>query len=354
LAVALSVPALAYVGYPLWAWLRARLWPRPVARDLTLRPSVTVIIAAWREAGSIAAKLASLAAQDYPAALVEVIVACDGSDDGTDELARTGGAKVLMLPRGGKPSALNAAVAAARGEVIVFTDARQPLWPGSVKALVANLGDPTVGAVGGRLVLEGDAPAGAYWRYEAALRRWEGLAGSTVGVSGALWAVWRSLLSPLPPETILDDVLAPMRVRLKGLRVVYEPDAVAVDRAAESGREFQRKVRTLSGNFQLLALLPSLLVPWRNPSWGDFMWHKLLRLVVPWALLAALGASFALPWPWAPLVAGAQLSGYALAGLRGVGLRLPLSGLAETFVVLNAAAAWGLLRFLRHGRRLPW
>jgi len=313
---------------------------------------VTVIVAAFREAATIGAKLASLAAQDYP--LDQVIVACDGSDDGTDDIARAAGATVLMLPRGGKPLALNAAVAAATGEVLVFTDARQPLWPGSVRALVDDLGDPAVGAVGGRLVLEGDAPAGAYWRYEAALRRWEGISGSTVGVSGALWAVRKSLVSALPPETILDDVLAPMRVRLAGFRVVYEEKAVAVDRAAESGREFGRKVRTLSGNFQLLAMMPSLLLPWRNPSWLDFMWHKLLRLVVPWALLVALAASLCLPWPWAFVVAGAQLGGYGLAGLRALGLKLPLSGLAETFVVLNAAAAWGFLRFVRHGRRLPW
>jgi biofilm PGA synthesis N-glycosyltransferase PgaC len=175
-----------------------------------------------------------------------------------------------------------------------------------------------------------------------------------VGVSGALYAMRRELWEPMPDETILDDVLQPMRARLRGLRVVFESAAVAFDTAAESKREFQRKVRTLSGNFQLLVLLPGLLSPARNPSWFDFVSHKLCRLFVPYALVAALFASAALPRPLSFVLVSAQLAGYALAGARALGMSLPLSGLAETFVVLNAAAVVGLWRFVRYGRRLPW
>jgi hypothetical protein len=159
----------------------------------------------------------------------------------------------------------------------------------------------------------------------------------------------------MPDETILDDLLQPMRVRLAGRRVVLEPAARAFDIAAESKREFQRKVRTLSGNFQLLLLLPGLLSPLRNPSWFDFVSHKLCRLFVPFALLAIFAASLAmLPAREAMLLVGAQLAGYGLAAARAVGVKLPLSGLAETFVVLNAAAVVGFWRFVRYGRRLPW
>src|SRR5262249_5926513 len=150
----------------------------------------------------------------------DVVVACDGSDDGTEEIARAAGerwlpgrVRVLALPRGGKPAALNAAGAAASGEVVVVSDARQRLSGSAIAELMAVLGDSSVGAVGGMLVLDGDAPAGAYWRYEAAIRRLEAAAGSTVGVSGALYALRRSLWRPLPRETVLDDVLVPMRVR---------------------------------------------------------------------------------------------------------------------------------------------
>jgi cellulose synthase/poly-beta-1,6-N-acetylglucosamine synthase-like glycosyltransferase len=235
-----------------------------------------------------------------------------------------------------------------------MTDARQPLSPDAVRALVEDLGDPEVGVAGGELVLEGDAPVGAYWKYEAFLRRLESTYGSTIGVSGALYAIRRELMTPLPEETILDDVLVPMRARLAGKRVIFEPEAKAYDRAVESAREFKRKVRTLSGNFQLVALLPELLVPWRNPSWLDFVSHKMLRLAVPYALVVAFGSAWLLPPPLSIVLGGGQLAGYGLAALRAVGLKLPLSGLAETFVVLNAAAVAGALRFARHGRALPW
>jgi poly-beta-1,6-N-acetyl-D-glucosamine synthase len=361
LATSLAFVLYTYAGYPIFCFVRARLRARPIARQ-PIRPRVTVLIAAYREAGTIARKLESLAQQRYPAELVDVVVACDGSDDGTPEAAQkaaaahlAGRAQVLVLSeRGGKPAALNAAARVAAGEVLVLTDARQPLSDNAIEALVEDLGDPAVGVAGGELVLGGDAPAGAYWKYEALLRKWEGRAGSTVGVSGALYAIRRELWEPMPDETILDDVLQPMRARLRGRRVVFEPAARAFDTAAESKREFQRKVRTLSGNFQLLALLPGILSPLRNPSWFDFVSHKLFRLFVPYALVAAFVASALLPGNLSIALVLAQLAGYALAGTRALGLSLPLAGLAETFVVLNAAAVVGLWRFLRYGRRLPW
>jgi cellulose synthase/poly-beta-1,6-N-acetylglucosamine synthase-like glycosyltransferase len=363
LALALAAVAWSYLGYPLLCLLRARLAPRPIARR-PIRPRVSVLIAARRERGTIARKLASLAGQSYPSELLEVIVACDGSDDGTPEAARQAGAaslgdrlRVLALPeRRGKPAALNAAIAAARGELLLFTDARQRLSRDAVERLVEDLGDPRVGAVGGRLELEGDAPVSAYWRYESLIRRWEGAHGSTVGVSGALYAIRRALVRPLPEETILDDVLVPARARLAGFRVAYEPAAIAWDEAAPSSREFGRKVRTLSGNLQLLLLEPALLAPWRNPAWLDLVSHKLLRLAVPYLLVIVLVASALAPRPLSTVLLGLQLGGYALAAARLAGAlrRSRLAALAETFVVLNAAAVVGTYRFLRWGRRLPW
>jgi cellulose synthase/poly-beta-1,6-N-acetylglucosamine synthase-like glycosyltransferase len=359
----LALVLYAYVGYALLCWLRARLSPSPIARR-PIAPRVSIVVAAWRERATIGHKLASLALQYYPAALTEVLVVCDGSDDGTAEEARTVGGRllpgrlqVLELPeRRGKPAALNAAVLRARGEILVVTDARQRLSPDAVGALVADLGDPVVGAVGGRLVLEDDAPIGAYWSYETQIRRWEGEHGSTVGVSGALYAIRRELFQPIPEETILDDVLVPARVRLGGRRVAYQPLAIAFDRAAPSGREFRRKVRTLAGNFQLLLLEPSLFLPWRNPAWFDFVSHKLTRLAVPFLLPIALGASAMVGRPWSVILVALQLSPYPLVALRGLGKlsRSRIAGLCETFVLLNAAAVVALFRFLRHGRRLPW
>jgi cellulose synthase/poly-beta-1,6-N-acetylglucosamine synthase-like glycosyltransferase len=362
LLLSLAIIAYAYAGYPLLCWLRARFSPRPIARR-PIRPRVTVVIAAWREATTIARKLRRLGEQSYPAALTEVIVACDGSDDGTPWFAGTatrdlrGRLRVLALPEHrGKAAALNAAVAAAQGEILVFTDARQPLSPNAIEALVENFADADVGAVGGELVLAGDAPAGAYWRYEAALRKWESASGSTIGVSGALYALRRELWRRLPEDVILDDVLVPMRARLLHKRVVLEPRARCYDEAASSAHEFQRKVRTLSGNFQLLALEPALLWPGLNPSWFGLVSHKLMRLFVPWAMLAALVSSALMHSLLGALLFGGQLAAYAMAIAHyfGAGHASKLARLCETVVVLNVAAMVGTLRFLRHGRRLQW
>ena len=351
----------SYLGYPLLCFLRARLWPVAIARA-PIRPSVSVLIAAHREAHTIAKKLASLARQSYPASLTEVVIVCDGSDDGTEAAARQAGAafearcSILVLPHGGKPTALNRAALAASGEVLIFTDARQTLSPDAIVQLVERLADPSLGAVSGQLVLTGDAPVSAYWKYEAAIRRAEGTSGSTIGVSGALYALRRELYWPLPPETILDDLLVPMRVRLRNLRVGFAPEAQAIDQAVPSDREFYRKVRTLAGNFQLLLLEPALLLPWRNPSWFDFCSHKLSRLLVPYALLAMLIASALLAHPFGVVLFGAQLAGYAVGILCLLRLlpRWKLLALGETFCLLNAAAVVGLFRFLCYGRRIPW
>lgn len=362
LVVALAVIVYAYAGYPAIVWLAAHARPRPIVRR-PIRPRVSIVIAAWNEARNIGHKLQDLAQQSYPPELTEVIVACDGSTDGTPQRASHMAAllgrslRVITLrEHRGKAAALNAAVAKATGEVLVFTDARQELSHNAVEVLVENFADPTVGAVGGELVLAGDAPAGAYWRYEAALRRWESQAGSTIGVSGALYALRRELWRPLPEETILDDVLVPMRARLQRRRVVLEPLAKAFDRAAENQREFVRKVRTLSGNFQLLALEPALAAPWRNPSWFGLVSHKLMRLAVPYAMVVALVAAAMLPEPWRFLMLGAQLAAYGLAIARwlGGGQASRVAKLCETVVLLNAAAVVGAFRFLRHGRRLQW
>jgi cellulose synthase/poly-beta-1,6-N-acetylglucosamine synthase-like glycosyltransferase len=320
-----------------------------------------VIIAAWREASTIGAKLADLARQRYPAELVEVIVACDGSDDGTPAAAARaaplfdGRLRVLALANHrGKAAALNAAVALASGEILVFTDARQTLDAGALAALVESFADAEVGAVAGELRLVGDEVAGAYWRYEAALRRWEAAAGSCIGVSGALYALRRQLWRPLPLGTILDDLLVPMRVRLAGRRVALDARALAFDRDAPLAHEFRRKVRTLSGNWQLLLLEPALLSPWRNPSWLGLVSHKLMRLLAPYALLVALVASARLPSPWSALLVSAQLATWVLALARRLGWRSRLGRWCQALWVLNAAALLGGLRFLVQRRRLQW
>lgn len=362
-----ALVAFTYAGYPLCMWLRARVAPRPVAVDATRPlPTVSAVMPVHDGAAMVAAKLANLLALEYPADRLEIVLACDGCSDATAAIARgVGDARVRVLEfdrRRGKASCLNDAVAAATGEVLLMVDVRQRLEPGALRALVEHLSDPGVGAVGGQLRFEDPdtgfaAGVDAYWRYESAIRLAEARSGSVVGLSGALYAMRRSLFRPLPAATVLDDVLVPMQVAASGARVTWQPRAVAWDRASRSAAgERVRKVRTLAGNLQLVQLAPWLLDPRRNPLWFRFVGHKLLRLAAPWALVLLGLAAMAL----------APRHGFylacALAALAGLALvaaapRLPrLAGLAPVrllvaFVHMNLFAAQAALAFVR-GRRL--
>lgn len=324
-----------YAGYPLllavWSRAAARPWRRAPQTGQSW-PTLSVVIAARNEAHRLPRRINNLLQQSYPH-LIEIIVVSDGSTDGTRDVMLTFSERVrfIDLPKGGKPRALNAGVAAAHGEVIVFADARQRFAPGALLALASNFDDPTIGGATGELVLDGEFPGtsestvadgvGLYWKYEKWMRRHESQLSSTLGATGAIYAMRRSLWRPLPPETLLDDVLAPMRVVLAGNRVVFEERARAFDHVAANGAaESRRKTRTLAGNYQILALEPRLLIPFVNPVWIQYLSHKLGRLVTPWALLIILATSVALApkgWPYA-LALLVQLCFYSLAIFGGL------------------------------------
>src|SRR5262245_19562460 len=338
-------------GYPALLWLRARLTRRPDRPEPVdgQPPSVSIIVAARNEAHHLPARIENLLRLEFPSSLRQIVIVSDGSTDET-ESALTPYRDVVELvsvPRGGKALALNAAVERARHDVLVFADARQRFASDALIELTRPFTDPSVGGVTGELLLDceawrrhgpsdrrtADRPGtsdrrhavtstiaagvGAYWRYEKTLRRLESTVWSTVGATGAIYAMRRSLWSPLPADTILDDVLVPMRAVLAGSRIVFNTRARAFDRVAAHGdAEWARKVRTLAGNFQLLWLEPRLLDPRRNPVWMQFVSHKIGRLFVPYALLALLVSSMALAEQhlFYALALSAQCVAYLLAG----------------------------------------
>ena len=326
--------AYVYVGYPvllaLWSRAAGRA-PRPAATAGVRYPTLSIVVAARNEASRLRPRIENLLELTYPHP-VEIIVVSDGSTDGTRDAVRTFGDRVRLLevPRGGKPRALNAGVAASRGEVVVFADARQRFATDALLALASNFAHPEVGAVTGELMLDcelQDVPestvadgVGLYWKYEKWMRRHESLVWSTLGATGAIYAMRRELWRPLPPDTLLDDVLAPMRVVLGGKRVVFDERARAFDRVADAASESRRKTRTLAGNYQILALEPRLLIPIVNPVWLQYVSHKLGRLVVPWALVISLISNAVLAprrWPYA-LALLVQLCFYGLAIFGGL------------------------------------
>ena len=284
--------AYVYAGYPLAAALRARLWPKPRLRA-PIEPSISIVIMAHNEAERIGPRIENLLALDYPRDRIEIVIGSDGSTDDTVERAlqyADRGVTVLAFNQHrGKPATINAVIPGVRGEIVVFADARQRFEPQTVRELVANFADPSVGGASGELVLaahDGTAAAGHgtafYWRYEKFIRSTEGRADSTIGATGAIYAIRRDLFEPIPDDTLLDDVLIPLRIVRRGYRVVFEPNARAYDRASSTARqEFVRKTRTIAGMFQLIAREGWLLNPLRNRLWFETISHKVLRVALP-------------------------------------------------------------------------
>jgi poly-beta-1,6-N-acetyl-D-glucosamine synthase len=364
---AAALIAYTYLGYPAWLWLRSRWRKRPVQRA-AYSPMASIVMVVRNEEQVLERKLENLLFLDYPVERTQLIVVSDGSTDSTEAILRRYAENpqvsvvLTQLPRG-KASGLNDALELAQGDVVIFTDARQKIESGVLGLLLENFADPQVGCASCELMLgnpdSGDSKQGIglYWRMEKQIRQWESASGSVVGATGALYAVRRELLVPLPPATILDDVYLPMQVGRRGYRVVVDPRAKVWDRPELGNQqEFARKVRTLSGNYQLLRLAPWLLSS-ENPIRFEFVSHKLLRLLVPFALGAALLASALAPghiYKWA---LGLQLGFYALSGLGLLQLkRGPIARLVDaafTFVVLNTAALVAFANFVT-GRKAVW
>jgi cellulose synthase/poly-beta-1,6-N-acetylglucosamine synthase-like glycosyltransferase len=330
-------------------------------------PSLTVIIAACNESARIGARVRDVLAQDYPHDKLRVAVVDDGSSDGTWKAAETGDPRVRVIRLAynvGKAAALAIAIESSDTEIVAFADARQRFAPNALRKLMEPFADPRVGAVSGELVIESApgtaADIGLYWRMEKVLRDNEARLGWMHGASGAIHALRRELAQPPPPGTILDDMYLPLSVVFAGSRVAMVRDAVALDRAsADALEEFRRKLRTLAGNWQLIARMPRLANPFTNPVFFAWFSHKFLRLIVPWALLAMLIAC-ALAWrqPFYRAALIMQLAGYAGAAFAllrpRLGARVPLLRTIGSFVMLNAAALLSLPACLALDPRGLW
>lgn len=367
--LAASFVGYSYLGYPVWLWLRSRWSPRPVRRSCAT-PSVSAVMVVRNEEAIIERKIDNLLTLDYPQDKLDIVVVSDGSSDGTAailaEYAGNSRVRTLLKPASqGKAAGLNDAIRLATGDVLLFTDARQQIEAGALRLLIENFADNEVGAASGELMLgdpttgETGKGMGLYWRVEKKIRELESASGSVAGATGAIYCARRSLLAlpPLPEGTILDDVLLPMQVARQGSRVIFDARAQAWDSPdLGDGREFSRKVRTLTGNYQLLQIAPWLLRT-ENPIRFEFISHKLSRLAVPFALLALLIASIALPSPFYRVALAAQIAFYALSLIALSNFKIgPLSRIADparTFVVLNSAAVIAFVNFVT-GRKAIW
>jgi poly-beta-1,6-N-acetyl-D-glucosamine synthase len=349
---ALAVGLYIAIGYPLFLGLIARNSARPVLKKKQLSP-VSVVIAVHNGEQFIASKLKSIYQLNYPPELLEVIVVSDGSTDRTVPIAQefvSQGLHLIEISRGGKCAALNKGISLARNEILLLTDVRQVIAPDSLQFLVDCFADPSVGVVSGELKIRAgknseEVSTGLYWRYESWIRNQLSSIDSMFGATGPFYAMRRELVVPLPEDILLDDMYLPLAAFFKGFRLIQEPRAEAFDYPTSRRVEFKRKVRTLAGNYQILAAYPALLGP-RNRMWFHFMSYKFARLVLPWVFVLLLLTSCFLPAPWNRLALSSQAFFYLLAIAdpwvsEGLALKR-LSSMARTVVAMLLATLCGL------------
>jgi cellulose synthase/poly-beta-1,6-N-acetylglucosamine synthase-like glycosyltransferase len=363
-----------YLGYPVAVGLAARV--RPLRLAVASRPAtLTIAIAVHDEEPQVAARIADALAQDSPESpIVEVLVGSDGSEDGTERVVAAIAAadprvRLIGLPRAGQTPTQHALFEAARGDVVVLTDAETRFAPGALARLVAPFGDPRVGAATGRLEWrDEDATAtsrneGLYWRYERRVRDLESQAGWLTAVTGAFLAVRRSSYRPVPATASMDHLL-PLYVREQGGIVVYVPDAVATDRPISGLREqFRSRSRTATRGIRANLSMAVRLAPWRHPAAALAIWsHKLLRWATPLLALAALVAGIglglggiAVAWIVPLLAVGGLISAALAHALVGSGRTPPrVIAFARAIFVVNAAFGVAWLNVLRRRRIETW
>jgi len=358
--ISLAAIAYTYVGYPVIMFLLARFFPRPWKRE-DIHASVSVIMAVHNGAQRIHEQVEHLLSLE-PDLVREVIIVSDGSNDGTAEilnhLQQPRLLTILLPEQVGKAAALNHGIAQATSEILLFLDIRPKVAPGALPKLLSNFADSSVGCVAGELVLNTDghdaaasAVSGVYWRYEQWIRNCEAAWDSPVGVYGGFYAARRSLVQQFPAGIILDDMFQPLSILGKGYRSVLDRSAIVTDTwPGKVSGEFQRKVRTLAGNYQLFSLASWTLGP-RNRVLFQLISHKVMRLVVPYFFVLLL---FSATWLSVDSMAWRTVAivqwGFWLAAALALRVQLPvihrLASAASALLVLNVAAVAGLYKFL--------
>jgi Glycosyltransferases, probably involved in cell wall biogenesis len=368
--VCTALVVYVYAGYPLLIWIASRIFgTAPKASESNHWPFLSVVIAAHNEESVIGERLQNLLALDYPAHQLEIVIASDGSTDRTCDIVRACGAPNVRLlefaKNRGKAAVLNDAVALARGEILVLSDANTMMAPNAARQLARWFSHEEIGVVCGRLVLvdqtSGQNADGVYWKYETFLKCSEARLGALLGANGAIYAMRKSLYPGLPNRIAVDDFVIPLLAHLtSGRRIEYDADAIAYEETPlEIRSEFARRSRIGAGGFQSLSLLWPLMNPARGWVALSFVSHKVLRWICPFFLVGALLTSLLLSTdPLYRVALGTQLVLYttALAGYLwprlGSGYRV--AKLPTMFAAMNLALLAGFFTWAARRQGGAW
>jgi cellulose synthase/poly-beta-1,6-N-acetylglucosamine synthase-like glycosyltransferase len=370
--ICLVLVAYTYFVYPLLIWCLARCFGRrqpPPTESADDLPTVTVLIAAYNEEAVIEARLRNALAMDYPRDKLQIVVASDGSTDSTAAIVRRyahHGVRLLeYTQRRGKAAVLNAAFRRLTSEIVILSDANTYTEAPAARKLIRWFRDPSVGVVCGRLVLTdphtGHNVDSLYWKYETFIKQSEGRLGALLGANGAIYAIRRDVFTPIPNDTIIDDLVIPLTARLRtGCALVYDREAVAHEESApDFGCEFHRRSRIGAGGFQSLGMLWRLLYP--RQGWVAFTYcsHKILRWLGPFCLLGLVVSNiWLLTEPFFQGMLGAQLGFYVLSmlGAYTPPQVRPLKPLRLTtmFAGMNLALLLGFWNWLTGRQKAAW
>ena len=366
-----------YAGYAVLARIFTRLAGKykTTSAPPDYYPHVSFIVAAFNEETTIPQKIRNSLDLDYPTNAIEYIFVTDGSTDKTPAIvAATPSIRLLHEPmRNGKSAAVNRAVQQSRNGILVFSDANTLLNRQALNNIVRHYYDPLTGGVAGEkkvlppetTPIDGGDGEGIYWRYESRLKQIDSDFYTVVGAAGELFSLRRELYSPLPDNTVLDDFVLSLRVAGKGFRIIYEPQAYAMELPSFSIKEEQkRKVRIAAGGFQSIGMLYGLLAFWRHPrlTWLYFS-HRVLRwtlsplcLILAW--LSNLILAFQpLPNPILLATAVAQTGFYGMAALYPLPLPHSLKKICKIpyyFTFMNVSVLLGFIRFCRGSQSAIW
>ena len=301
LLTCLVIIGYVYVGYPLLVTLLAQLRQKPSFAVPETWPEVTLLIAAYNETAVIAQKLKNSLALDYPSDKLHILVAADGSSDGTEDVVRqfkSQGVQLSYRPeRQGKMAAINRAMPQAKGEIVVFSDANNMYAPDTLKALIRPFTHPKVGATTGAKHILKDSNAlgqseGLYWKYESWIKKQETRLGNCTAVAGEIIAIRRALVQSPPNHIINDDFYMGMQVIRQGHRLVYVPDAKSFEPVSLTAQdEVSRRARIVAGRYQAIALAHHFLPLHQPLTIWQIISHKFLRPLVPMAMIGALTAN---------------------------------------------------------------
>lgn len=364
-----------YFGYPFIIALLAKLFPRKVHKA-GFQPFVSIVISVYNEEDVIARKIDNLLALDYPAEKMEIWIGSDGSTDRTNEIILNYKDPRVHLAaydeRSGKMLTVSRLIEQAKGEIIFFNDARQTLASDALKNLVENFSDPKVGCASGELILtdeKGGATAkgiNVYWEYEKYIRNAESNVHSMLGATGAIYAIRKELFRPGPANVVLDDMYTPLKIIQQGFRAIFDGSAHAFDKAAQTANEeHRRKARTLYGNYQIFYLFAGLFNPFTSPVAIQFFSHKLLRVLVPFIMIALIPVNALIlnEHPVYKFFLFCQICFYGLACLGALsrnqkyGILSRVSKIAYipyVFCLLNFSALAGFYRFINAKQEITW